>query len=154
MDGTAGGRVVIFELDTQRFALPLAIVTRVERAIAITILPEAPAVIAGVINVRGVLLPVISLRRRLLLPERTLSLSDQLIVARGSRRIYALLVDAVLDVADYAAADFVAAQTLSAGGDSFHGALRLPDGIVLIHDIDRFLSLEDERALAQALTDV
>lgn len=153
MGEAIGGQVVLFELDAQRYALPLAVVERAERAVAITVLPAAPAVIAGVINVRGALLPVIALRRRLDLPARALALGDQLLIAVGSRRSYALLVDAVLDVVSYDAADFIAAEALTLGADSLQGALRLPGDIVFIHDLDRFLSLDDERDLSRALAD-
>lgn len=147
-------QLLLFELEAQRFALPLTAAERVERAVAITPLPNAPVSVIGVINVRGDLLPVISLRRRLGLRERALTLADQLLIARGSRRVYALLIDAVLDVIEYRTADVVAAQDLGASADALRGALRLVGDIVLIQDLERFLSLDEERVLAQALAHV
>ncbi len=144
-------QMVVFEVDAQHFALSLQVVERVERAVAITPLAEAPPAIAGVIDVRGTLLPVIALRRHWHLPDRPLALSDQLLIARGKRRVYALLVDSVLDVAYYDANAIAAADALATQMDSLRGAVRSNDAIVFIHDLDRFLSLDDERSLDKAL---
>jgi purine-binding chemotaxis protein CheW len=151
MSETAVGLILVFELDAQRFALSIDVVARVERAVTITAMPSSPAAVAGVINVRGELVPVIALRRHLHLPERALRLDDQLVIARGARRAYALLVDAALDVEHYTAAEFAAADALAAPADSMRGAVRLRDDIVFVHDLDRFLSLDEERVLDAAL---
>jgi purine-binding chemotaxis protein CheW len=151
MAETAGGEILVFELNAQRFALSADVVVRVERAVTITAMPSSPAAVAGIINVRGELVPVIALRRHLQLPERALRLDDQLVIARGARRAYALLVDAALDVERYTAEEFAAADALAARADSMRGAVRLRGDIVFVHDLDRFLSLDEERALDAAL---
>lgn len=144
-------QIVIFELEQQRFALPVAVVERAERAVAITPLNDAPSVIAGVIDVHGDLLPVIALRKQWGLPARPLALSDQLLITRGARRRYALLIDCVIDVAYCDTNAIVPAQAFAVDTDSLHGAVSLDDGIIFIHDLDRFLSLDAERELDQAL---
>lgn len=144
-------QIVVFELEQQRFALPLTVVERVERAVAITPLTDAPTVIAGVIDVRGDLLPVIALRKQWGLPDRPLALSDQLLIACGSRRRYALLIDCVIDVVYYDTAAVVPAASLAVDTDSLRGAVSLDDGIIFIHDLDYFLSLDAERDLDKAL---
>src|SRR4051812_25169417 len=98
----SAGQVVVFRLETQCFALPLGQVERATRAVAITPLPRAPSVVAGVIDLHGSVVPVIDLRRRLQLPERAATLNDQLLITRTSKRLYAAQVDAVLDVITYA----------------------------------------------------
>jgi purine-binding chemotaxis protein CheW len=144
-------QIVVFDVAGQRFALTLAVVERVERAVAITALPEAPAVIAGVIDVHGDLIPVITMRRQWNLPERPLQLGDQLLIARGSRRRYALLIDGVAEVVDCDVAAIVPAESFAAQTDSLRGAINVGDDIVFIYDLDHFLSLDAERALDEAL---
>lgn len=153
-DDLRGGdveQIVVFEVEGQRFALTLAVVERIERAVTITALPGAPAVIAGVIDVHGDLIPVIAMRRQWGLPERPLQLSDQLLIARGSRRRYALLIDGVADVVECDIADIAPPESFAAQTDSLRGAANVGEGIVFIHDLDRFLSLDTERALNEAL---
>ncbi len=146
-------QVVVFRLETQSFALPLAQVERATRAVAITHLPHAPSVVAGVVDLHGVVVPVIDLRRRLQLPPRAPTLNDQLLIARTSKRLYAALVDTVLDVIAYTSSDFVAAAAIIPGLEFLQGVVHLPDGIILIHDLEQFLSLEENQALDEALSD-
>jgi purine-binding chemotaxis protein CheW len=145
------GQLVVFELESQRFALPLEQVERATRSVALTPLSHAPAVIAGVIEMRGAVVPVIDMRRRLRLPLRALALTDQLLIARTATRRYAVLVDAVLDVVAYTPADYVETTAVVPGLEYLQGIVRLPDGIVLIHDLEQFLSLAENRALDEAL---
>jgi purine-binding chemotaxis protein CheW len=149
----AGGslQLLVFLLEEQRYALPLAIVDRVERIVAVTALPRAPEGVLGVINVRGQVVPVFDLHRRFRLPERLPELTDRLVVARTSRRPIALRVDTVQDVQDRPADQIIPAERVLPGLEYIRGVVRLEDGMVLIHDLDRFLSLEEEQQLEQAM---
>jgi purine-binding chemotaxis protein CheW len=146
--------VVIFEVAAQRFGLPLERVERAVRIVEITPLPRAPAVVAGVIDVRGSVIPVIDVRQRFRLPQRASLLTDQLLVVDTAARRLALWVDTVSGVVDYRAQDFVAAEAVVPGMEYLRGIARLADGLVLIQDLEQLLSLAEERALAEAILDV
>ena len=146
--------LVIFTLDNQRYALHLHAVRRVARIVAITPLPNAPDCILGVIDFHGQLLPVINVRLRFGLPERAIGaivLTDQLLIAHTARRPVALVVESVLDVIENTAEKLFAADNILPRMAYVEGVLKLPDGLILIHDLDTFLSLEEESALDQAL---
>ena len=89
---------VIFRLAEQEYALPLERVGEVLRMVAITPLPEAPAWLAGVINLRGRVIPVIDLRLRLGLPPRALGLNTPIIVVEHGGRQMGLIADAAVEV--------------------------------------------------------
>jgi len=55
-------RILVFILDEQRYGLDLDAVDRVVRAVAVTLLPDAPEVVLGIINVQGRIVPVINMR--------------------------------------------------------------------------------------------
>src|SRR5450830_110116 len=143
--------LVIFTLDDQRHALPLAAADRVVRMVAITPLPHAPDIILGVVNFQGRVIPVVNVRRRFFLPEREIALTDQLLVAHTARRPVALVVDAVLDVIAYAAQSLIAAEDIAPKLEHVEGVVKLSDGLILIHDLDKFLSLEEEDSLDRVL---
>jgi purine-binding chemotaxis protein CheW len=143
--------VVVFVLGEQRYGLPLHAVERVVRMVDLTPLPRAPDVVLGVINVQGRVIPVVNLRRRFHLPQRDISLSDQLVIARTPRRSLALIVDAASGVLEYSANEAVRARDIVPGIEHVEGVVKLPDGLVLIHDLDSFLSLEEETALDRAI---
>ena len=85
--------ILRFTLDGSHYAVPLPVVERVVRAVAILPLPKAPAFILGVINVQGHILPVVDLRRRFGLAPQAANQDDQFILARTSRRRVALVID-------------------------------------------------------------
>jgi purine-binding chemotaxis protein CheW len=141
-------RWVGFALDAQRYALPLESVSRIVRAAEFTPLPLAPDVVAGVLNVGGRILPVYNLRRRLRLPERTLGLDDQFVIAHTARRPVALIVDRALGLID---AQPIEGAALAPHLRHLRGVLSLPDGLVLIQDLETFLSPDEDEALQSAL---
>ncbi|MFZ2855879.1 MAG: chemotaxis protein CheW [Rhodocyclaceae bacterium] len=149
------GPLLVFAVDERAFALPLERVERAVRAVAITPLPQAPAIVCGVINIAGRIVPVVDLRRRFSLPERAIEaikLADQLLITHGGRRPLALIVDTVSGVVACAEHDFVAADSIVAGTAYLHGIAKSPSGMVLIHDLDTLLSLDEAQALDSALT--
>lgn len=143
--------LLIFVLDSQRYALPLPAVDRVARMVAITPLPEAPDIVLGAINIRGRVIPVINMRRRFHLPEREIALTDQLVVAHTARRPVALVADEVPDIIACPAQGVIAAKDIVPGVGYVDGVIKLENGLILIHDLDKFLSLEEEGSLARAL---
>jgi purine-binding chemotaxis protein CheW len=147
-------KLVVWTLDMQRYALPYAMVERVIRAVEVTPLPDAPQLVRGIINVQGLVIPVINIRTRFHLPEREVALNDQVVLARTARRQVAFFVDGVEGLVDYEESAVVDVGTISPGSGCIAGVLKFPDGMVLIHDLDLLLSLEDEQSLDQALSDV
>jgi purine-binding chemotaxis protein CheW len=141
---------VVFALAARRFALQLAVVERSIRIVDVTSLPKAPRIVLGVINAAGRIIPVVDVRKRFGLPDRGFMASDQLLIARTSTqpsaRVLALWVDAVEGVVERVA-DSVPAAVPSHEAEYVTGILRLPDGMVLIHDLGKFLSLDEDRAL-------
>jgi len=142
---------VVFTLDAQRYILPLACVERVVPALYITPLPQAPAIIMGVINVQGDIIPVVNLRKRFRLTERELELTDQFIVGKTPRRTVALAVDTVVGVADFPSHEITPGTYIVPGLGPITGVIKTTDDVLLIHDLDLCLSLDEELALDGAL---
>ncbi|MEX0804170.1 MAG: chemotaxis protein CheW [Candidatus Binatia bacterium] len=145
-------QVVVFELDERRYGLRLSAVDRILRAVDVTPLLEAPEVVWGIIDVQGQIVPVLSLRERFGLPERPIGVSDQFVLARTRQRTVALVVDGVRGVFERAVAEVIGSDKILPDLKQIEGVIRLDDGMVLIHDLDRFLSLDEERAVAQAIS--
>lgn len=143
------GEWLVFRVADQRYALPLAAVERVSRAVAVTALADAPAVVLGIVDWQGELLPVIDLRRRLAGDVgRRLQLDDELILTQSARRRLVLAVDEVAGLAPVAPA--VALSALLPGAHPIAGVVAQADGLLLIQDLDRVLALDDAAALDAA----
>lgn len=149
-DGDMGSYAVLC-LDDMRVALPLPCVERVVRAVYLTLLPDAPEIVLGVVNVQGRIIPAVNMRRRFRLPDREITLTDQLVIAHTSQRTVALMVDAVSGIFEYAEPDIVGAETIIPGLEYIDGVVKLSDGLILIHNLDRFLSLEEAESLDRAM---
>ena len=144
-------RLVVFSLDGQRYALALAAVEKVVRAVEVTRLPKAPEIVLGIVNMQGRVIPLFNVRRRFRLPEREVALTDQIVIAHTARRPVALLMDGVSGMLENPEQETVPARDILPDTDYIDGVVKLKDGLVLIHNLDRFLSLEEATALDQAL---
>lgn len=144
-------QLVVFNLAGQRYALRLAAVDRVVRIAELTTLPKAPEIVLGILNVQGCVIPVVDTRRRFGLPAREADLNDHLIIARTSKRVVALLADAVVGVLQHSRAALTIADEILRNLDYVAGVVKLDDGLVLIHDLDTFFSAVEEQTLEQAM---
>jgi purine-binding chemotaxis protein CheW len=142
--------LLMLELAGARYALELACVREVLRAVFITPLPGAPPVIEGVISVRGDVVPVYDLRLRFGLPARPLHPGDVLVTAwTGDRRV-AIRCERT-DWLECVSAAAVSDPPARGGKRHVAGIVQLEDGIVLIHDLAGFLEQAEAGALEQAL---
>ena len=143
--------LVVFSLDGQRYALALERVQRCLRVVAITPLPESPAIVLGIIDLGGVVIPVINLRERFNHPPRDVRLSDHLVIADTGKRTVALLVDETNGVIQLSPERYAPAGEIIPRLELMDGAAKLEDGLVLIHDLERLLSLDEDAAIDCAL---
>jgi purine-binding chemotaxis protein CheW len=149
--GARAREVLVFEVGGQRYGLPTVDVRELVRAVAITPLPNAPAVIEGVVNVRGRVLPVLDVRARFRLPAKPLDPSDHFIVASAGPRGVILRVDRATHLALVDEASVQPPQTLGPSATYVAGVAKLDDGLVLIHDLTTFLSAAEAASLEEAL---
>jgi purine-binding chemotaxis protein CheW len=144
--------VLVFTIDERRFAVDLACVTRIVRAVEINPVPKAPDSVLGIINMRGRIVPVLNLRRFFCRPERDLDLDDRLIILQAKARLVAFPADDVNGVLECPERSMTAGGAVLPEVTSLEGVMVLKDGMVLIYDLDRFLSSEEVGAFPQHLS--
>ena len=144
-------QLVVFTLDNTLYALPLNVVIQVIHAIAIKKLPKAPGFISGIINVRGSIIPVVNLRKRFSLPDREISLNDHLVIADSGKRTIALLADEVTGIKDIIPGQFFSTREPLPYAKYIRGVAKIQADIILIYDLEKFLSLDEETELEEAL---
>lgn len=146
-------QLVVFRLDAQRYALPLAVVGRIVRAVEVTPLPEAPAIVLGVIDVEGRILPVLNIRRRFGLAEKEITSSDQFLIAQTAQRAVVLVIDEAQGVIERPLVELVSATGIVPGLGQIQGVVKLEDGMALVHDLEKFLSLDEAHQLDKAISE-
>jgi purine-binding chemotaxis protein CheW len=97
-----------FELGKERFAVPVLSVQEIRGWEPVVHIPHAPSYVHGVIDLRGVIVPIVDLRARLSMERTEMTATTVVIVtsattAEGAPVIVGWVVDAVSDVADVAA---------------------------------------------------
>ncbi|HEY3854292.1 MAG TPA: chemotaxis protein CheW [Verrucomicrobiae bacterium] len=144
-------QMVVFRLGDQRYALMLAAVERIVRAVEVIPLPRSPAIVMGVINVEGRILPVLNVRARVGQPNKEITPDDHFLIARTERREVVLVIDEPEGVIESAAADITDPDGIVPGVDQLKGVIKFDDGLVLIYDLEKFLSADEEAALGDAM---
>jgi purine-binding chemotaxis protein CheW len=143
--------LVAFALNEQRYALRLAIVERIVRMVEITPLPNAPDIVLGVVNLQGRIIPIFNIRRRFGLEEREPDLDDHLLIAQTPRRTVGLFVDEALGIVDPGTGEVISSEKILPGIAHIEGVMKLEEGLLFIHDLELFLSLDEEKSLSEAL---
>ena len=89
---------LVFTLAGVEYALSVDAILQMETFAGATLVPGAPEYVAGIVTVRGVVVPVIDLRLRFGLPPAELTLDTRIIVTESHGRIVALRVDTAREV--------------------------------------------------------
>lgn len=93
-----GMQIVVFVIGKELFGVSIEAVHEIVRVPEITAVPDAPPFLEGMINLRGKILPVIDLRRRLRLAEVQRDKHTRVLITEDGGRLVGLLVDSVSEV--------------------------------------------------------
>jgi purine-binding chemotaxis protein CheW len=148
---TVSIELIVFQLEEWRFALPLAVVQEIFHAVRVVPLPGAPAIVLGVVDVRGLVVRVLDVRQRFGLAHRPAQVDDHFVLAQAGARTVALCVDRALDLFSIDERELVLASRLAPGATLVKGVLHDADGLVVVQELDAFLSASEEVALGAAL---
>lgn len=93
-------KVIVFKLGEESYGVPVEQVKTIERMMPMTRVPKTPPFVKGVINLRGVVVPVIDLRGRFGLPETEFTEHTRIIIVSINEMEVGLIVDSASNVVD------------------------------------------------------
>lgn len=93
-------KVIVFQLEDKEYAIPVSRVQGIERLLHITRVPKTPNYVKGVINLRGVVTPIIDLRERFSLPASDNQDATRIIIVSIKDTEVGFIVDSANDVLD------------------------------------------------------
>lgn len=93
-------KVIVFKLENEEYALSVDHVGAIERILPITRVPETPDFVEGVINLRGVIVPIIDLRLRFGMEKVEMTDESRIIIVHQDDMEVGLIVDSANDVID------------------------------------------------------
>lgn len=147
---------IVFTLDAQAYALQVERVQEIIRVPVITPVPGSAACVEGVFNLRGRVVPIMDLAKRLGLAPQAHSKTTRVIIVQIGSRAVGLLVDAVTEVIGVRAHEWSAAGEILTGlprSECFVGVRRLETGLLLALDLERVLTLTEQAALERAIAE-
>jgi purine-binding chemotaxis protein CheW len=148
-EDTQRDKYLTFRLGDEIYAIEIRFVTEIIGILKITPIPEMPAYVKGVINLRGKIIPVMDVRARFQLGSRAYDERTCVIVVHLQDADIGLVVDTVSEVADIPEAQIEPAGALAHGrGTVFiKGIGKVGDEIRIILDIDKLLFGKDSEQM-------
>ncbi len=143
-------QLVSFRVEEEEFGLEILRVQEIIRIQPLTRVPASPDFIEGVINLRGRVIPVISLRRRFGLAQVPADKQTRIVVVEVNGAVLGFMVDAVSEVLRLPAGSVEPAPRLArVERECVRGVGKLDNRLLILLDIDRLMSEAEEEACAE-----
>lgn len=144
-------QVVSFRLAAEEYAFPITMVKEVILPSGITRVPQMPACIEGVINLRGAVIPVVDLRTRFGLAATPATEHTRILIAKPGGRVVGFIVDAVSQVLKIRRDQVQTPPETIAGiaQKYLHGIAKISDDrMIILLDVEAVLHADDLKAMA------
>ena len=144
-----------FTLGNEEYGVAILTVQEIKGYVPATPIPHTPAYIKGVMDLRGVIIPVLDLRRKFGLPTQEYDQFTVIIVVKVRSKVLGLVVDAVSDVLSIKNGEVQAAPEFGAQVDTrfIQGLAKAGEKLVVLLDLDKVLS-EEEFGTVSAVAEV
>lgn len=148
-------QLVLFTVGGDRFAIDIMKAKEIIKPVKVTPLPDVPDFTKGVINLRGVLLPIMSMRERLGLSdneEENMGNESRIIIVAIKKMLVGIIVDFVEEIIRVPLKDVQPPPKIAKGIDSRYllGMCRIDDEALVLLDLDKILS-SSEKVLIEGL---
>ncbi|MDW0115713.1 chemotaxis protein CheW [Sporosarcina thermotolerans] len=134
-------KVVVFQLAEKEYMLKVDVVESIERTLSITNVPLTPSYVKGVVNLRGVITPIIDLRARFELEMKPIDEDTRNIIVSCDEFKVGLIVDAATDVIDIPK-DSIEPQPKVVGSvesEFIYGVARIDKRILVMLNLNKVL---------------
>lgn len=152
VDGEAQ-QFLTFELSDETYGISIVNIKEIIEFGDLTIVPMMPDFIAGVINLRGSVVPVVELARRFQITPKEISKKTSIVIMEihedGQPLEIGIMVDAVSEVLELKPEQIATAPTFGTNirADFISGMGKIDDSFMILLDIDHVLSIDELSAL-------
>lgn len=146
-------KYLIFKIENRKYAIDLVHVNGTEQNYSISPIPDAPFGVSGVINLRGKLIPVYSLRQRFGLDPEITDPGKSALIARTSGIMVAYEVDNVEFIEELDDSTIKEMPRMASNDDTafMNKVLNIKNEIIVVVDVNKVLSQEDIESLERML---
>jgi purine-binding chemotaxis protein CheW len=134
-------KIIVFQLKEKEYAIPVEQVRSIEKLQHITRVPGVAVYIKGVINLRGVVTPIVDLGKRLDLDESESSDSTRIIIAVFDDIEVGLIVDAANDVLDISKDSIEPPPEIVGGTEAeyINGVVKIGKRLLILLDLEKVM---------------
>ena len=142
-------KVIVFRLKDEEYGVEVNQVKSIEKLEHITRVPRTPKFVKGVINLRGVVTPIVDLRSRFALEETGYSETTRVIIVVVGELEVGLIVDAANDVIDIPVNAIEPAPEVVGGVEAAYlrGVAKLEKRLLILLNLDKVLNTEEIKQL-------
>lgn len=142
-------KAVTFTLVDKEYAVAVEKIREVIRMRKITPIPDSAAFVEGVISLRGKVIPLINLRKKLGLGLAELTRANRIIITQCGRHVLGVIVDKITDVITLDEASIEAPDAVLKEAKYLIGLGKIGKRLILLADIEKLLSGEDQMKLQE-----
>ncbi len=148
-------QLVVFDLASEYYGVDIGDVREIIRMQNVTRVPGTPAYMEGVTNLRGKVVPVVDLRKRLNLKVKAQTKESRIVVMDIGGKDVGVIVDGVTEVLRIPLASVEPPSQMVANSDSAYirGIAKLEDKLVILLDLDRVLASAEYDSFESVKTD-
>lgn len=146
---------VVFKLDKEEYGLDIMKVNGIEKYQEVVKIPNAPAYIEGMINLRGEVLPIFNLRKKFNLVDKAFDEDTKIIVAYTKDIKVGFIVDSVSEILQIDEADIETAPKLVTGIDRKYikSVAKMNNRMVVLVDIDLIVTDEEKISIGEVISE-
>jgi purine-binding chemotaxis protein CheW len=143
-------QLVTFNLDNEEYGVAVLRVREIIRMPTITRVPNTPPYVQGVINLRGKVIPIISLRNRFNLMEAEYNNRTRIMVMDVEGELMGFVVDAVSEVIRISASEIQPSPSITSGNieqECIAGVINHGERLLVVLELERMFSHEEKQVL-------
>lgn len=141
--------LLCFSLADKEYAVDISSVREVRRIKQVTPVPRALDFIEGVISLRGRVIPIINLRKKLSLPSAEKPSLNRVLITESNSHMLGIAVDSVIGVITIDESNIEPPDEILKKAEYLIGVGKIGKQLVLIADIEKLLSGEDKSGIAE-----
>ncbi len=144
-------QLVSFKVGNEEFGVDILQVQEINRLVEITHVPNAPDFVEGVMNLRGKIVPVVNLRKRLGLGKKEHDKDTRIVVVEIDGKTIGFIVDSVSEVLRVPKSVVEPPPELISGIDSEYivGIAKLESRLLILLDLKKVLKVEERETLKE-----
>ena len=140
-------QLVSFNLDQEEYGVEVLKVREIIRMNTITHMPNTPHYVEGIINLRGKVIPIVSMRKKFGLVEAENNSHTRIMIMDIAGELMGFIVDSVSEVIRISGTEIQPSPSVAGGGidqDCIAGVINLSERLLVLLDLDRMFSQEEK----------